>query len=42
MLFEIILNRKHVRQIFAYLDTIIGVILTCLLALPVSWGYQTH
>jgi hypothetical protein len=41
-IFEIILNRKHVRQMFAYSDYAVGFIQTFLLALPVVWGYQTQ
>jgi len=42
-LFQTILNRKHVRQMFAYPDSAIGFIQTnFLLALLVSWGYQMN
>jgi hypothetical protein len=38
-LFQTILNRKHVRQMLAYAGYNSG---TFLLALAVSWGYQTQ
>ena len=42
-MFQTILNRKLVTQILAYPESATGFIQTqFLLALPVSWGYQTQ
>jgi len=40
-LFQTIPNRKHVRQIPAYPDSAVRLSDTFLLALAISWGYQT-
>jgi len=41
-LLQTIPNMKHVRQMFAYTNSAVFLSDTYLLALPVSWGYQTQ